>query len=83
MRKVDLQQQAVKLISQLSTEKLREVVEYLVHLQDKEKRNILPTEVDSTTPLGTAIYEVFKPFGGVKLNIPPRELMREPPHFDA
>ena len=75
MRKEDLQQQAIKLISQLSTEKLREVVEYLVHLQDKEARDVLSTEVDSTTPLGTAIYEVFKPFGEVKLDIPPREMM--------
>ncbi len=83
MRKVDLQQQAIKLISQLSTKKLREVIEYLVHLQGKEERNALPTESDSTTTLGTAIHEVFKPFGGVKLDIPPREPMREPPRFDT
>ena len=29
--------------------------------------------------LGTAIHELFKPFGGVELEIPPREPMREPP----
>ena len=31
--------------------------------------------------LGTAIHELFKPFGGVELEIPPREPMREPPVF--
>ena len=36
MRKVDLQQQAVKLIRQLSTEKLRAAVDYLSYLQDKD-----------------------------------------------
>ena len=32
--------------------------------------------------LGTAIYELFRPLGGVDLEIPPREPMREPPGFD-
>ena len=32
--------------------------------------------------LGTAIHELFKPFGGIELNLPPREPMREPPRFD-
>ena len=32
--------------------------------------------------LGTALHELFKPFGGVELDIPPREPMREPPRFD-
>ncbi len=31
--------------------------------------------------LGTTIHEIFKPFGGVELPIPPREPMREPPQF--
>ena len=31
--------------------------------------------------LGTAIHELFKPFGGVELEIPSREPMREPPRF--
>ena len=82
MRKVDLQQQAVKLIRQLSTEKLRAAVDYLLHLQDEEARNIASNEVDSAMPLGTAIHKIFKPFGGVELEIPPREPMREPPRFD-
>ena len=32
--------------------------------------------------LGTALHELFKPFGGVELDIPPREPMRKPPRFD-
>ena len=32
--------------------------------------------------LGTAIHVLFKPFGGIDLNLPPREPMREPPRFD-
>ena len=32
--------------------------------------------------LGTAIHELFKPFGGVELQMPPREPMSEPPRFD-
>ena len=32
--------------------------------------------------LGTAIHELFKPLGGVKLELPPREPMREPLRFD-
>ena len=36
MQKVSLQQQAVELIKQLSTEKLKAVVDYLNYLHDKE-----------------------------------------------
>ena len=36
MRKADLQQRAVELIKQLSTEKLKAGVDYLNHLQAKE-----------------------------------------------
>lgn len=32
--------------------------------------------------LGTAIYKLFKPFGDINLEPPPREPMREPPRFD-
>ena len=32
--------------------------------------------------LGTAIHELFKPFGGVELKLPPREPMRDPPVFE-
>ena len=82
MRKMDLQQQAVALIEQLSTEKLKEVVDYLVYLQDAEARNVSRDHEVPSQDLGTAIHELFKPFGGVELEIPPREPMRKPPHFD-
>ena len=36
MRKASLQQQALELIEQLSTEKLKAVIDYLNYLQDKE-----------------------------------------------
>ncbi|MDE0059956.1 MAG: plasmid stabilization protein [Defluviicoccus sp.] len=32
--------------------------------------------------LGSAIHALFKPFGGVELESPPRGPMREPPRFD-
>ena len=32
--------------------------------------------------LGTAIHELFEPFGGVELELPPREPMRDPPRFE-
>ena len=32
--------------------------------------------------LGTRIHELFKPLGGVDLELPPRQPMREPPTFD-
>ena len=82
MRKVDLQQQAVTLIRQLSTEKLKAAVDYLAYLQDKDARNSSPDQAIPPRGLGTIIHALFKPFGGVELEIPPREPMREPPRFD-
>lgn len=82
MRKVDLQQQAVRLIRQLSTESLKSAVDYLVYLQDAETRNASSDHEIPSQNLGTAIHELFKPFGGVELEIPPREPAREPPRFD-
>lgn len=32
--------------------------------------------------LGTAIHQLFKAAGGIELDIPPRQPMREPPRFD-
>ena len=53
---------------------------------EEEARIILREAVDSkATPakgLGTALHELFRPFGSVELDIPPREPMREPPGFD-
>ena len=32
--------------------------------------------------LGTALHELFKPFGGVELELPPRGPVRDPPRLD-
>ena len=51
---------------------------------EEEARTILRAAVDqedSKRGLGTRVHELFKPLGGVKLEIPPREPMREPPRF--
>ena len=45
-------------------------------------REVVGREVIPEKGLGTAIHELFKPFGGVELELPPREPMREPPRFD-
>lgn len=82
MRKMDLQKQAIMLIEQLSTERLKSAVDYLVYLQDAETRNVSSDHEIPSQNLGTAIHEMFKPFGGVELEIPPREPAREPPRFD-
>ena len=53
---------------------------------EQEARDILRTALDEDAAppknLGTAIHELFRPFRGVELEIPPREPMREPPKFD-
>ena len=53
---------------------------------EQEARDILRAALDEdATPvrnLGTAIHELFRPLGGVDLEIPPREPMREPPQFN-
>ena len=52
---------------------------------EEEARVILAEAVDrEQSPvkgLGTALHELFKPLGGVELELPPREPMREPPKF--
>ena len=55
---------------------------------EEEARVILRVALDRepaapVTNLGTAIHDLFRPFGGVELDIPPREPMREPPRFDS
>ena len=53
---------------------------------EEEARLILAYAVEReaapTKGLGTALHELFKPFGGVELEMPPREPMGEPPEFD-
>ena len=53
---------------------------------EEEARLILADAVEReaapTKGLGTALHELFKPFGGVELEVSPREPMRKPPQFD-
>ncbi len=52
---------------------------------EEEARLILDAVGREAAPakgLGTALHELFKPFGGVELELPPREPMPEPPRFD-
>ena len=52
---------------------------------EEEARVILRDAVSHEMPpakdLATAIHELFKPYGGVELEPPPREPMRDPPDF--
>ena len=52
---------------------------------EEEARVILREAVEEEAGprnLAEAIRERFAPYGGVELEIPPREPMREPPTFD-
>ena len=53
---------------------------------EQEARDILRAALDEDAApdrnLGTAIHELFKPFGGVELETLPREPMRDPPRFN-
>ncbi len=85
MQKIELQNQATMLINQLSIEKLREAIDYLAELQEEDSNNNLPKEVADEIEkvgLGMYIHNLFKQVGGVDLEIPPRDPMREPPRFD-
>ena len=55
------------------------------HSMEEEAREILRAALTEDTPsvnLAQAIRARFAPLGGVELEIPPREPMREPPSFD-
>lgn len=45
-------------------------------------RSVLNREPQGPRNLGTAINDLFKPFGGFDMPEVPREPMREPPSFD-
>ena len=53
---------------------------------EQEARDILRAALDEDPPTGadlaSAIRARFAPLGGVELELPPREPMREPPRFD-
>ncbi|MDQ3558197.1 MAG: plasmid stabilization protein [Pseudomonadota bacterium] len=51
---------------------------------EEEARVILREALETPAPtytLAQSIREKFAPLGGVELQIPPRELMRDPPDF--
>ena len=57
------------------------------HSMEAEARRILQTALDASgRPPGRNLYERiharFAPLGGVDLELPPREPVREPPRFD-
>jgi plasmid stability protein len=55
------------------------------HSMEEEARNILrgalAEDAEAPVNLAKAIRALVKPFGGVDLEIPPREPAREPPKF--
>ncbi len=56
------------------------------HSMEQEVRDLLQSalgeDAEQSKGLGTALYELFKPFGGVELEVPSRGPMRELPRFD-
>ena len=59
MRKTDLQQQAVELIKQLSTENLQAGVDYLTYLRDKERQEATH---ESATDFETVLDEIVRKY---------------------
>jgi plasmid stability protein len=53
---------------------------------EEEARHILRAGVAEQSPTPTNLYDAIRrhidPIGGVDLELPPRESMREPPRFD-
>ena len=53
---------------------------------EEEARTILREAVAAGAApergLGTELCDLFGPFGGVELDLPPRQPVREPPRFD-
>ena len=55
------------------------------HSMEEEARQILREAVESEggpTNLAAAFRDRFAPLGGVELELPPRQAMREPPRFE-
>jgi plasmid stability protein len=45
-------------------------------------RVALAQEAEEAKGLGSALNALFRPLGGINLDLPPREPVREPPSFD-
>ena len=56
------------------------------HSMEQEAREILRVALNTAAPRPTNLYDAirerFAKHGGVELELPPREAMREPPTFD-
>ena len=79
MKKIVLEEQAIRLIQQLSERKLQQAIEFLITL-GKAGNSDRPTKGSKPlTGLGTAMHNTFAPIGGVELEIPKREPIRELP----
>ena len=56
------------------------------HSMEQEARNILQAALARTPQTGEELYRAIRarvePIGGIELELPPREPMREPPSFD-
>jgi plasmid stability protein len=56
------------------------------HSMEEEARQLLTRALaqpaEPETGLGDAIHALFAPLGGVELELPPREMGREPPTFE-
>ena len=73
-------------LDEMSKRRLRDLAAEHGSSMEEEARNILRTELTCGSPkvvkLGTSLHRLFKLFGGVELDIPPREPVCEPPRFD-
>ena len=56
------------------------------HSMEQEAREILRVALAQTPQTGEELYRAIRarvePIGGIELELPPREPMREPPNFD-
>ena len=80
-------------MASITVPNLNEGLERLLHKRAGENGRSMEQEavailrkalVENAAPsnLGTALFELFRPVTGDKLEIPPRDAMREPPRFD-
>lgn len=72
-------------LSEDITRRLRiQAAEYCRSMEEEAREILRVALTEDTAPvdLTQAIRARFAPLGGVELDIPPREPMREPPSFD-
>jgi len=76
----------IRRLDDRTKERLRTRASRHGHSMEQEAREILSSALNAKQPTGQNLAELirkrFAPLGGVELEIPPREPMREPPRFD-